>query len=75
MVCSLANVNAAPESPPAKDLNKQGHIFLMPFPHYRSECLSSVDIICTQKEKQQSAAFSLLTVHCLFMYSKIRDMS
>lgn len=54
MVCSLINVNAAPDSLPAKDLNKQGDIFLMPFPHYWSECPSSVDIICTQMEKQQS---------------------
>lgn len=74
MVCSLINVNDAPDSPPAKDLNKQGDIFLMPFPHYWSECLSSVDI-CTQMEKQQSAAFSLLTIHCLLMYSKIQAMS
>lgn len=47
MVCSLINVNAVPDSPPAKDLTKQGDIFLMPFPCYWSECLSSVDIICT----------------------------
>lgn len=40
VVCSLINVNAAPDSPPAKGLNKQGDIFRMPFPHYWGEFLS-----------------------------------
>jgi len=46
VVGSLINANTAPDFAPAEDLNKQGDISLMLFPHYWSLFLSSVDIVC-----------------------------